>query len=190
MKRIFSIMLVMMFFTMAACGTKKEEAKEVTLTAPELLEQLKEALGESYSCDTADDETQLENYFGLDLSKIDSYASESNAMYIDQSKAIILKVQDGYAEEAAECLRKSYEQTVNFSQMYHMDVHRVGQARLFVQGNYVALLILGQQGDYEASEEEQAKFALAEYEKVDAAWKEIFGVLPENQAVKQTNTAG
>ena len=49
------------------------------------------------------------------------------------------------------------------------------QARLFVNGSYVALLIEGEQGDWEASDEEQAKFAAAEAAKVDAAWSAIFG---------------
>ena len=49
------------------------------------------------------------------------------------------------------------------------------QARLFVNGNYVALLILGAEGDWEASDEEQAKFAAEEADKVDSAWSGIFG---------------
>ena len=44
-----------------------------------------------------------------------------------------------------------------------------------MNGNYVALLILGAQGDWELSGEEQAKFAAEEAAKVDAAWSGIFG---------------
>ena len=46
---------------------------------------------------------------------------------------------------------------------------------MFVNGNYVALLILGAQGDWEASDEVQAKFAAEEAAKVDEVWRGIFG---------------
>ena len=56
-----------------------------------------------------------------------------------------------------------------------MDLQKVLQARLFVNGNYAALLILGAQGDWEASDEVQAKFAAEEAAKVDEVWRGIFG---------------
>lgn len=59
--------------------------------------------------------------------------------------------------------------------MYNMDLQKVLQARLFVNGNYAALLILGAQGDWEASDEVQAKFAAEEAAKVDEVWRGIFG---------------
>lgn len=58
--------------------------------------------------------------------------------------------------------------------MYNMDLQRVLNARLFVSGNYVALLIEGAQGDWQVSDEEQAKFAAEEAVKVDDAWEAIF----------------
>ena len=61
------------------------------------------------------------------------------------------------------------------ARMYNMDMQRVLQARLFVNGNYVALIIEGEQGDREASDEDQAKFAASEAAKVDAAWSAMFG---------------
>lgn len=56
-----------------------------------------------------------------------------------------------------------------------MDLQKVLQARLFVNGNYAALLILGAQGDWEASDEDQAKFAADEAAKADEVWRGIFG---------------
>ena len=55
-----------------------------------------------------------------------------------------------------------------------------------------ALLILGAQGDWEASDEEQAKFAADEAAKVDEVWSGIFGsadnsiVVPEDDAATAT----
>ena len=72
-------------------------------------------------------------------------------------------------------MQTGYEQILSYSRMYNMDLQKVLQARLFVNGNYAALLILGAQGDWEASDEVQAKFAAEEAAKVDEAWRGIFG---------------
>ena len=84
-------------------------------------------------------------------------------------------LKDGYAQDAAALLQTGYEQILSYSRMYNMDLQKVLQARLFVNGNYVALLILGAQGDWEASDEDQAKFAADEAAKADAVWSGIFG---------------
>ena len=110
------------------------------------------------------------------MSRIESWAAESNSMSsLNMDCAVVLQVKDGYAEDAAKLLQQSYEQTLSYARMYNMDMQRVLQARLFVNGNYVALIVEGEQGDWEASDEDQAKFAADEAAKVDAAWSEIFG---------------
>ena len=72
---------------------------------------------------------------------------------INPSAAVILKAEAGYAHDDAELLQTGYEQLLSYSRMYNMDLQKVLQARLFVNGNYAALLILGAQGDWEASDE-------------------------------------
>ena len=98
-----------------------------------------------------------------------------------------MKVQEGYAQDAAALLQSGYEQVLSYSRMYNMDLQKVLQARLFVNGNYVALLILGAQGDWEASDEDQAKFAADEAAKVDAAWSGIFGSADNTIVVPEDN---
>lgn len=100
--------------------------------------------------------------------------SNSNSA-INSSAAVIVKVKDGYAQDAAALLQTGYEQVLSYSRMYNIDLQKVLQARLFVNVNYVALLILDAQGDWEASDEVQAKFAAEEAAKVDAVWSGIFG---------------
>ena len=177
MKRLFvSFLAFVMVLTLAACGQQKPSADDVDLTAPEVLEQLKAALGDTYGCDTADDEDWMTNYYGLDMSKIDSWASESYSISsIDPSAAVVLRVKDGYAEDAAALLQERYEQVRDYSALYSMNQAQVGQARLFVNGNYVALLILGQTPDGDVTAEEEAQLAQDEAAKMDGAWKDIFG---------------
>lgn len=189
MKRILTFALALvMVLSLAACGSKNDDNKkndnEVTMTAQEVLDQLKQSLGDSYASDTAETEDRISGYYGLDMNKIESWAAEGNSG-INLDCAVVLKVKDGYAKDAAAALQTSYEQVLSYARMYNMDLQRVLNARLFVSGNYVALLIEGAQGDWQASDEEQAKFAADEAVKVDDAWKAIFGAAENSISIPE-----
>ena len=183
MKCILTFVLALsMALSLAACGGKADDNKkndnntEVTMTAQEIMDTLKEKLGDSFECDTAESEDRMSGYWGFDMDKVEDWAAMGNSnSAINPSAAVILKVKDGYAQDAAALLQTGYEQILSYSRMYNMDLQKVLQARLFVNGNYAALLILGAQGDWEASDEVQAKFAAEEAAKVDAVWSGIFG---------------
>ena len=153
------------------------------MTAQEVLDALKEKLGDSYGCDLAEDESRMTGYYQLDMSKIDSWAAESSEnSALDPSTAVVLKVKDGYAQDAAALLQTGYQQVLDYCRMYSMNVAQVEQARLFVSGDYVALLILGQGPDDSTADE--AKLAQDEAAKVDAAWQDIFGSAANQLVVK------
>ena len=183
MKRILTFVLALsMALSLAACGGKADDNKkndnntEVTMTAQEIMDTLKEKLGDSFECDTAESEDCMSGYWGLDMTQVESWASMSNSnSAVNSSYAVIVKVKDGYAQDAAALLQTGYEQILSYSRMYNMDLQKALQARLFVNGNYVALLILGATGDWQLSDEELARFAAEEAAKVDAVWSGIFG---------------
>lgn len=195
MKRISSIVLaIVMALALAACSNNTNNnnnsngAKEVNMTAQEVLDSIKKSLGDSFDCDVTEDEARMSGYWGLDMTKVESWAAMSNSnSSLNPSSAVILKVQEGYAQDAAALLQSGYEQVLSYSRMYNMDLQKVLQTRLFVNGNYVALLILGAQGDWEASDEDQAKFAADEAAKVDAAWSGIFGSADNTIVVPEDN---
>ena len=180
-KFICAVLALVMVLSLAACGSKQDDNSgktDVDLTAQEVLDKLKETLG-----DAQDDEDRMTNYYGLDMSQVDSWASEASSMSaLDPSTAVVLKVKDGYADTAADLLRERYQQVLDYSKMYNMNVPMVEQARLFVSGNYVALLILGQGPDDSTADE--AKLAQDEAAKVDAAWQDIFGSAANHLVVK------
>lgn len=183
-----------MALALAACSNNTNNnnnsngAKEVNMTAQEVLDSIKKSLGDSFDCDVTEDEARMSGYWGLDMTKVESWAAMSNSnSSLNPSSAVILKVQEGYAQDAAALLQSGYEQVLSYSRMYNMDLQKVLQARLFVNGNYVALLILGAQGDLEASDEDQAKFAADEAAKVDAAWSGIFGSADNTIVVPEDN---
>ena len=140
------LLALMMVLSLAACGGKQDNNKNdpapaADMTAQQVLDTLKEKLGDSYGCDLAEDEDRMTNYYGLDLSQIDSWAAESSKnSALDASTAVVLKVKDGYAQDAAAALQTSYDQVLDYSKMYSMNLPMVQQARLFVSGAYVALL--------------------------------------------------
>ncbi len=189
MKKVTALLLaLMMVLSLAACGNANDNGNKdngsttVDKTAQEVLDALKEKLGDSYGCDLAESEDRMTNYYGLDMSKIDSWAAESSEnSALDPSTAVVLKVKDGYAQDAAALLQERYDQVLDYVRMYSMNVAQVEQARLFVNGNYVALLILGQLPDENADE---AKLAQDEAAKVDAAWQDIFGSASNQIVVK------
>ena len=195
MKRISSIVLaIVMALALVACSNNtnnnnnSNDDKEVNMTAQEVLDSIKKILGDSFDCDVTEDESRMSGYWGLDMTKVESWAAMSNSnSSLNPSSAVILKVQEGYAQDAAALLQSGYEQVLSYSRMYNMDLQKVLQARLFVNGNYVALLILGAQGDWEASDEDQAKFAADEAAKVDAAWSGIFGSADNTIVVPEDN---
>lgn len=189
MKKVTALLLaLMMVLSLTACGNSNDNGNKdsgnttVDKTAQEVLDALKEKLGDSYGCDLAESEDRMTNYYGLDMSKIDSWAAESSEnSALDPSTAVVLKVKDGYAQDAAALLQERYDQVLDYVRMYSMNVAQVEQARLFVNGNYVALLILGQLPDENADE---AKLAQDEAAKVDAAWQDIFGSASNQIVVK------
>ena len=191
MKRILTFILALtMALSLAACGDKKEnkDDPDVTMTAQEVLDSLKESLGSSYTSDQAETEDRMSGYYGLDMSKIESWAAESNSSSsLNMDCTVILKVKDGYAEDAAALLQERFDQTCDYARMYNMDLQRALQGRLFINGNYVALIVEGQQGDYEASEEVQANFAADEAAKVDEAWSGIFGSADNSIVIPEDN---
>lgn len=188
MKKAIALLLaVMMVLSLAACGSSDSGSKDNhtknSKTAQEVLNTLKAALGDSYGCDLAEDKDRMTNYYGLDMSKIDSWAAESSEnSALDPSIAVVLQVKDGYAEDAAALLQTGYDQVLDYSKMYNMNLPMVQQARLFVNGNYVALLILGQMPDESTADE--SKLAQDEAAKVDAAWTDIFGSASNQIVIK------
>ena len=190
MKKATALLLaLMMVLSLAACGNSNDNGNKdsgnttVDKTAQEVLDALKEKLGDSYGCDLAEDEDRMTNYYGLDMSKINSWAAESSEnSALDPSTAVVLKVKDGYAQDAVALLQERYNQVLDYVRMYSMNVAQVEQARLFVNGNYVALLILGQTPDENTADE--AKLAQDEAAKVDTAWQELFGSASNQIVVK------
>ena len=199
MKKFVLILLSLaMVFSMAACGqngndTKKNDSNNskvtVTATPEEIEKKIADAIGkDNYLCDTDIEKDWLQNSYGLDLSKIESYVAKQNSISsVNVDTVIVLKVKDGYADDAVKALNKNYDQLVSYIRQYPFGTAKVLNGRLYQSGNYVIYVIAGASYDGDDSEAE-AKLAASEYAKIDEAIKGVFGTLPENLAVAQEDT--
>ena len=210
MKRFLLIMTAaLMVLGMASCGStdnnkqsgaettiadskgsdnKKSEDKKsdnsTTASPADIEKKIADALGnDAYLCNIDIEESTLTGLYGLDMSKIESYAAKQNTISsVNPDTVIILKTKDGYAEKAAEAINTAYAQVVDYIRQYPFATAKVMNGRLYCSGDYVLYIVAGASYDGEDSEAEN-KLALAEYAKIDDAVKEIFGSLPKNSAV-------
>lgn len=186
MKKFFAVVcsaltLASCAAALASCGGNNEPVN-VETSPSEILSKLKEKLGDGYQCDGAISAESLASYYALDTDSITAFAAEESTLsFRHPDVVIILEVKDGYAEEAIDSLNEAFDQKASYSFMYSVEVSKVQGTRLYNSGNYVALITAGASGGIETTEEEEAKLAVEEYKKVDEAWKEIFGSVPENK---------
>lgn len=185
MKRIvLCLMTFAMLLSVAACGTSGKKTNDVTLTPSEIEQKIADAVGkDNYLCDTEIDKDWLQNSWQLDMSKVESYVAKQNSIgSVNPDCVIVLKVKDGYADDAVKALNTYYAQVVDYIRQYPFGTAKVMNARIYQSGDYVLYIIAGASYDGDDSEAE-AKLAVSEYEKIDAAIKDIFGTLPSNSAV-------
>ncbi len=156
----------------------------LSLTAAEIEQKIAEAIGaDQYLCTVDIEKETLETYYGLDGSQIEDFCAKQNAISsVNPDTVIVLKLKRGYADTAVEKLNTGYAQLVGYIRMYPFGTAKVLNARLCQIDDYVLYIIAGASYDGEDAEEE-AKFAEAEYAKIDAALSEICGKLPENRAI-------
>lgn len=196
MKKIALIFLsVLMIVCLVGCGSNSDKSNDgnnsgtnINITPAEIEQKIADAIGkDNYLCDTEIDKDWLQNSFGFDLSKIESYAAKQNSVSsVNPDTVIILKVKDGYAEEAVKLLNTSYSQMVDYIRQYPFGTAKVLNARIYQSGNYVMYILAGASYNGEDSEAEN-KLAVSEYAKIDEAIKNIFGSLPNNSAVVPEN---
>lgn len=188
-KIVLFLMTFAMLLSVAACGTNGKNSDDgkktdTTATPAEIEQKIADALGkDNYLCDTEIDKDWLENSWQLDMSKVESYVAKQNSIgSVNPDCVIVLKTKDGYAEDAVKALNTYYAQVVDYIRQYPFGTAKVMNARIYQIGDYVLYIIAGASYDGDDSEAE-AKLAASEYEKIDAAIKDIFGTLPSNSAV-------
>lgn len=144
------------------------------------------ALGDGYlsTVDAPEDELFSTVVSSIDFSQVGDYViKQARVSAVNPDTVVVLKCKSGYADTAVDLINESYAQTLSYSRLYSFSVAKVEGARLYKFGDTVIFVIGGALAENGASAEDKAKLAASEYEKIDSAIKELFGMLPENLAV-------
>lgn len=191
MKKFSIILLTLLeMLNLVACSDSKKDQDNSSISVETIEEKIINAIGkDNYLCDTDIDADWLTNSFGLDLTKVESYIAKQNSISsVNLDTVIILKVKDGYGDEAINTLNKSFAQTVDYIRQYPFGTAKILNGRLYQKDNYVIYVIAG--ANYEGEDlQEESKLAIDEYAKIDAALNELFNSTLENLAiVPESNT--
>lgn len=199
-KMIAFVLAALMVLSLAACGSNSGKKNDTPKTepssktdviktdvTPEAIEQaIAKALGEGYlpTVNVPKEELFSSAIGRLDLEKIESYVAKQAAVAsVNLDCVAIAKCKTGYADEAVKLFNEYYAQMISYIRQYPFGVAKVEGARLYKVGDTVIFVIAGADVGENASAEDEAKLAAAEYAKVDEAIKSVCGAVPENLAV-------
>ena len=211
MKKLIAILLaVLTLVSLTACAgsnggpvpTETQKTPETTKapekpapTPAELEAAIAAAIGDGYNAtvDVPEEEIWSCALRDADLTKLDSYvAKQSTVPSLYQDSVVIAKCKDeAYADELVRQYNDFFDQSVNYSGMYPMEPQKILRARIYKVGDLVMYLVAGRSADEKMDDAQQAALAEAEYEKIDAVIRDLFGFLPENLAVlKEAEDSG
>lgn len=199
MKKIFCLTLaVWMLLSLAACkgtesnpsthsGSSASEGNETTPPSPAEVEAaIAAALGDGYQAtvDVPEDEMFNCALGQADLEKIDSYvAKQALISAVDLDSVVVAKCkEEAYAEELVKIFNEKFEMVSSYAAQYSFALSKVQGTRICRVGDTVLYILAGASPDQNATQEEAARLAAAEYEKIDGALKELYGFVPENLA--------
>lgn len=148
------------------------DEKKTDATPKEIEAAVAKALGDGYICDTPITESFM---IPFDTSLAESYVAKQNSLSsVNLDTIFVVKAKDGCADDIVNSINESYAQTISYIRQYPFGVAKVEGARLYKNGNMVIFVIAGDPGTAETTEEEAAKLATSEYEKIDNVLKDYF----------------
>ena len=163
-------------------------AEALSVTPEEVEAAIARVMGEGYKCTVQVSQEDIPMSFigGMDMDKIKScVVKQTTIPSVNLDVVVVVECQEGYEQEAVDVLNQSYAQSLSYIRMYPFGVAMVQGARLYQSGNLIMFIMTGSETEAELSEEEAAKLAAEDYEKIDAALQELLGSLPENLAIKE-----
>lgn len=169
--------------------SKPDSSQSAAHSPKEIEAVIAKALGDGYLCtaDVPEDEILLSCIGWLDLTKVDEYVVKQPTIYAQDAVGIV-KCKEGYADEAAKIFNDRFAQSISYIRQYPFDVAKVEGTRIYKIDDIVMYITAGATPAENASDEDAAKLAAAEYEKIDNVIKELFGSVPENLAVIPEDT--
>ncbi|MBR5712198.1 MAG: DUF4358 domain-containing protein [Lachnospiraceae bacterium] len=206
MKKLSVVLLVFILaLSVSACGKSGASGnnsgkKSVTATptpskapintdaTPESIEAaIAAVLGDGYmaNIEVPEDELVLSPLGDIDLDKISSYVAKQNPVpSVHADTVIVVRCKDAsYADDVVNGFNEFYSRSRKYSTIYPLEPFKLSEARLYKAGDLVIYIVAGAPLPEGLDDAAQLDFAIAEYEKIDGAVKNVLGFLPENLLV-------
>ncbi len=171
---ILSLSVLAMFGCSAGSKDNNKDIQEYNYSTTELLESIKEKMGESYLPNVEMDMIALSERFGIVAEDIEEFSAEEPMIGFHPDKAIIIKAKDGKAEKIEAALTEAKDKMINDAMQYPTNIHKTNAAKVIRHGNYVAFLLLGLPDEGSETEEAAAEFAENQVNVAVNAFNEFF----------------
>lgn len=184
MKKIIALVLALVLATacFAACGKVSDETTEAVTEAPavandvptaDVLEVVKNYLGEYYGADADIPAEFLAETYGINAEWVEEYAAQMPMISFRVDTYMVVKAKDGHVDDVEKALTDYHTYQVENSMQYPMNMPKIKAAKVAKIGNYVLYILTGYVPDEYMDDEEGAlNYAADNNQKVIAAVEE------------------
>lgn len=142
MKEWICVMLALLcVLSLGACGQKKEEKKEVSLS--EIHQAVKDAYGEDYLPSMELDAATLSDVIGLKEDMYDEVIAEGPMISAHIDMFIAVKAAEGQGDAVEEALNAYRDYQINDALQYPLNMVKIQASQVVRHGDYVFFVILG-----------------------------------------------
>jgi len=175
MKKWLLALISLLMLVMVGCN-KEEAAKEpeYNYTTQEILDKIKEDMGESYLPNMPLDEEMVKELLGIDMELVEEYVAEMPMISVNPDKVIILKAKEGKGEEILPLLEAAKTNMIENTFTYPQNAEKVQATKLVHHGDYFGLLMLGDANNMAEDPKERLEYAEKEVQKAVDAFNSMF----------------
>lgn len=164
------LLTLLLLLLLGACEPK---AKDVSLDT--VYTNIKEAYGNDYKPDGDIPEELLESTYGLTSDLYTEIKGEMSMISMHPDVLILVKAADGQADKVEEALTAARDNAVANTLQYPMNIPKTGATKVLRQGDIIAYMTLGANGEFEDVQSDEAQqFAEAEAQKGAEAFEKSF----------------
>lgn len=169
MKRIVSIIMVVVLMATVMSGCAQEEQAEANVDIYQVHNAIKEELGESYIPDMDMEIQEIVDLTGIDPEIVEDYIGQRPMISVNVDTFIAIEATEGNGDEAAQALESYRTYLVEESMQYPMNLPKINASKVVKYDDYVFFIMLGGVNDQidDAEGEEAREFAEAETKRVE-----------------------
>ncbi|MDX9916594.1 MAG: DUF4358 domain-containing protein [Gudongella sp.] len=171
---VFGVIAALIAGILGGCAVDKPEVKEIDLN--EVLEAVKNELGEDYYPDRDMELEEVLAYTGLSEDEISEYIAQSPMISINVDTFIGIKATEGNGDNVYEGLNSYREFLVNDSMQYPMNLPKINASKVVRFGDYSFFIMVGARDEMveDVDSNEAREFAESETAKVESVITDIF----------------